>query len=222
MQTARRMITGVLTGQARSWREAARESMKGRQIYLALQQELSGPVGHRVDQLIAQNAMLIRSLPSSVAKLVTERIARRGFSGERAASSELSLLRHVARTRARLIARTETSKATTALTQARSEDLGLGWYEWKSSEDERVRISHRKMDGVLVAWDDPPSPEHLVGQRSNLGHYQAGNAPNCRCYPAPVVNVDYLRWPHRVYTGGRILMMTRVQFLRVSGLRRAA
>jgi hypothetical protein len=74
-----------------------------------------------------------------------------------------------------------------------------------------VRGSHRLLQGVLVQWSDPPSPEALFHERS-YGHYHAGNTFNCRCYPAPVLNLNTLVWPHRVYAGGAIRMMTLVRF----------
>jgi uncharacterized protein with gpF-like domain len=110
-----------------------------------------------------------------------------------------------------LIARTEVSKTSTALTRARSEDIGIRWYVWKTSEDARVRSSHKHMDNVLISWSSPPSPEKLDGLRS-VGHYHAGEIWNCRCYAEPVIEVEYLSWPHKVYCGGQIVKMSRKQF----------
>ena len=121
---------------------------------------------------------------------------------------------------AALIARTETGKAATALTRARSEDLGIDWYQWESSRDSRVRPSHRLMQGVLVKWDDAPSPETLYGIRSTLGHYNAGNAPNCRCDAYPIVSLDTISWPAKVYASGSIRRMTRGEFEESSGIGR--
>ena len=53
------------------------------------------------------------------------------------------------RASARLIARTEVSKTTTALTKARCNNLDIHWYVWRTAEDgNRVRKSHRIMNGV--------------------------------------------------------------------------
>jgi len=72
------------------------------------------------------------------------------------------------------------------------------------------------MDEVLIKWSDAPSPEALIGVKSSLGKYHAGDCPNCRCYPEPVVNLDNIQWPAKVYSNGAITMMTRVQFERVA------
>jgi SPP1 gp7 family putative phage head morphogenesis protein len=213
-QAAQRMVTGVLYGSARTWREAARKAMRGQEIYELLNQELQGPIGERVRELIRENAQLIRSLPQDIAQQVAQEIATATVEGRRP-ESITSLVPYVAKWKAQLIARTETSKATTALTQARSESLDVIWYVWQSSQDERVRLSHRKMQGVLVQWDDPPSPEQLAGERS-YGHYQAGNIFNCRCYPEPLLRFDQVSWPHRCYMNGRIQHMTLAQFKRVN------
>ncbi len=211
-QAAQRMILGRLHASARSWRQAAHESMQGRRIYLALQKELSGPVGTRVRELVAENAKLITSFPQEVAAKVASRAAEHYAEGGRSeALLSEKLFKHAVRSRARLVARTEVSKASTALTEARAEELNLPYYVWRSSADQRVRKGHRKMDGVIVPWTDPPSPEALVGER-DYGHYQAGNTFNCRCYPEPLLRMDQVQWPHRTYANGSIRMMTQSAF----------
>jgi hypothetical protein len=219
-QAAERMVTGLLSLNARSWREAARESGQGALLHRALSRELSGPSGERVRALVAENANLIKSLPLKIARQVTAEAARAQSSGGRAASFASSVP-SASRARAILIARTEVSKASTALTEARAESLDLPWYVWRTSEDERVRPSHRKMANVLIRWDNPPAPERLTGEKSTLGHYNAGNCPNDRCYAEPLITLGQVKWPHRVYLGNSIQYLTRSQFERLD-LRRAA
>ena len=195
-------------------------------IYNALQRELRGATGKRMRDLVALNAELIRSLPLKVSKEVTAKVSKLTLAGERPetiAANLGKLTAHIARWHVQLIARTETSKAMMALTQARAEDLGINYYVWRSSEDSRVRISHRFMaqrGGVLVSWADPPSPELLVGEKSTLGHYNAGDCPNCRCYSEPLLRIDQVKWPHRVYASGQVNMMTLANFRRVANVDR--
>lgn len=214
-QAAQRMIMGLLQDSGRTWREAASQSMQGQKFYRGLRAELHGSVGTQVRQLIAANARLIRSLPIKVAEQVNAKISESAYLGERSESFSSRLLSHFTKTHARLVARTETSKASTALTQARSEDLGLNWWVWQTSQDQRVRVSHRKMQGVLVSWSDLPSPE-LLAHENSYGHYAAGNIFNCRCYPEPVLYLDQISFPHRVYTGGRIRYVTRAEFRNIA------
>lgn len=215
MSTVERMVTGLNTGNYSTWRKAAREATKGNMLYRALLEEMQTGIGSSIKNQIMENANLIRTLPTDTAQKVVQNITEEAYKGKRA--SEIARIiqeetsRH-SRASARLIARTEVSKATTALTKARSEDLGLKWYVWRTALDgDRVRKSHRNMEGVLVAWSNPPAPEELVGEKS-AGHYHAGNIYNCRCYPEPLISVDDVSWPHKVYYQGTIRKMGKREF----------
>ncbi len=120
--------------------------------------------------------------------------------------------------RVQLIARTQAAMASSMLTQSRAEDLNLRWLEWDTSSDQRVRPSHRAMNGVLLTWNDPPSPEALIGIKSSLGAYLPGQAPNCRCIPAVLLSADDVTWPRKVYQAGAIHQMTRAKFQQLTGV----
>lgn len=215
MSTVKRMVTPLSVDNMRTWRQAARKSTKGKFLYRVLMEELDQGIGHVIDNQVISNASLIRTLPNDVAQKVTKNIAEETLKGERARSIEQIIRQETdkhSRASARLIARTEVSKTQSALTQARSEQLDLRWYVWRTALDgDRVRKSHRLMEGVLVNWKDPPAPEELVGEKS-AGHYHAGNIYNCRCYPEPLLDVDDVKWPHKVYRNGQIISMGKRQF----------
>ncbi len=223
-----RMVTGLHIQSAKTWRQAARESMQGRRVYTMLRNELSGPTGAKVQEIISRNSLLIQSLPNDVSLDVTRYIAQQAEQGYRSKEiqSELRFMPSIESVRERvkelneariaLIARTETSKASTALTRARSDDLGLDWYIWRTSKDTRVRESHRHMDRVLINWNDPPSPETLAGIKSHLGYYHAGDAPNDRCYPEPILDINRISWPAKVHVSGRILTLTLSKFVQLT------
>lgn len=218
---AQNMVAWTEVENARTWREASRRSQHSKMLYNALQREMHGSLGLRMRQLTAENAALIRSLPVTVAQHLTHEVMRaqqQGSRPETIAKVMQERYRQLSANRIHLIARTETAKASSALTQARSEDLGLDWFLWLTSEDQRVRHSHAKMDDVLMSWNDLPSPEALDGIRSSLGKYGPGQAPNCRCYPEPLLHVNDIAWPHKVYTAGRIVRMSKGQFLRIAGV----
>ena len=225
---ALRMVTGLRVEGARTWRQAAQKSMRGQEIYRALQNEMISPVGIRVYDLVRNNAQLIKSAPLTLADDITRRVMQQSQKGLRSSEIEKDLrewLPDLTRGKIRLISRTEVSKASTALTRARSEEIGAGWYIWRSSEDGRVRLSHRFMDqngGVLCSWDDAPAPEAMAKIQSTLGHYGPGECPNCRCYPEPLLRLSQIQWPHRVHTAGVIRIMARAEFVRIAGYEVAA
>ncbi len=232
---ASRMITGLFVDGAKTWREASRESMRGREIYQALQYELQGPIGHRVRQLVQENARFITMFNDSkvgngrtLATQVADFVNAEAYKGRRASAIAQDLAKQfdtVARGRIDTLARTECSKASTDLTEARSREFGWPIYIWHCCRDARTRKAHRLMDNVIVFWNDPPAPESFMpGLKSTLGHYHAGKCPNCRCYPAPQWRLDRIDWPHKVYRNGIIRPMTQSAFARISGIevRRAA
>lgn len=90
-------------------------------------------------------------------------------------------------TRARLIARDQTAKMNGQLTQLRQNEVGIDKYVWRTSLDERVRSSHRIMDGLLCRWDDVGVYSNNDGRtwlkRSSIGGVEQhpGQDFQCRC-----------------------------------------
>jgi uncharacterized protein with gpF-like domain len=198
------MVTMLKMDGAKSWREAASQSSKGRIIFNALKNEMHGPVGDTIRNLVHENAKLISTMPLNLAEQATTFITEESQKGRRADDITQDLIKqfpHVSEVNIRRIARTEVSKASTALTQARSQFIGAGWYTWQTSRDIRVRASHKFLGrdgGVLINWNNPPSPEELVGEKS------------------------YGAWPHLVYFNGQVKTMTRHQFSLIAGMEEAA
>ena len=220
-QVAKNMVTMLLHDGAHTWREAARESSKGRLIYEALRHELNGSVGGVFNFQILRNAELIKTLPLDIAGHVTEYVARESLAGRRAediAGDIVKMFPANSRAKARLIARTEVSKVGAALTQVRAEDMGINAYIWRTSEDERVREGHKKMDDVIVFWNEPPRPETLMKKlpKTIPAPYHAGNIWNCRCYAEPIIDINRIVFPHKVWHNNRVKMMTKSEFLRLA------
>ena len=215
---ATQMVSRVYVTNARTWREAARRSSQSRKLYQLLQAEMQGATGARVTQLIRENAALISSLPLEVATVLNGEITKAAQSGARPGTIA-KMAKHrfpeLTRSRISLISRTETAKASTVLTQARCERLNIDWYLWETSHDQRTRDSHKAMNGVLVPWSQAPSPEALVGEHS-YGGYHAGETFNCRCLVIPILTLDDVSFPARVYWNGRITQMTKQDFRRIA------
>lgn len=211
----KRMVTPLAARNYETWRKAARVSTRSHFLYNVLMEELKQGIRKDIDSQVISNAALIKTLPSDTAQKVVRDIEEYALSGLRAEEIEKLIqdkTRQHSRASARLIARTEVSKTTSALIKARSEELGLRWYVWRTMEDgDRVRKSHRIMNDVLVSWNNPPSPELLVKEK-DVGRYHAGNIWNCRCYSEPLIDINDVTWPHKVYINGSIQKMSKARF----------
>jgi SPP1 gp7 family putative phage head morphogenesis protein len=219
-KTAQRMVSGVLVNNANSWRQAASISSNGKLIHQMLKSHLNGRLGDQVDELTRENARLITTVPNNIAHVLTKYIATRQMEGIRSEQIAKEIHKKLPRLKAfqiDRIARTEVAKADTAVTRVRAQAIHLNWYQWETSEDQRVRKAHQKMDRVLVNWSDAPAPEQLAHERSQ-GHYHAGNIYNCRCVALPVVRLDQIAFPAKVYVNGSIKLLTRKQFYLISGM----
>ena len=212
---AKRMVFNVSKTNYRTWREAASRSSKAQLLHTYLQAEMEGATGSRVHQLVRENANLISSLSLDAARTLTDEVMKAQQSGARPATVSKMMRKRfpeLLRSRVHLISRTETAKASSALTEARCERLQIEFYAWESSVDKRTRKSHKNLHGVIVPWTQPPSPEALVGESSTLGKYHAGECPNCRCVVIPILTLDDISFPARIYWNGKISIMTKQQF----------
>lgn len=102
--------------------------------------------------------------------------------------------------------RTMLGKYSSLKTQNQALQHGYQWYTWSTSNDgDRVRPSHRIMHDVICRWDDPPNPEKLLGEKTNGKGYHPGWADDCRCLALPVMFVQDIKFPTKIYTRGKII-----------------
>lgn len=159
----------------------------------ALRQELANaPLGTAMQTLLAQQVDLITSLPTDAGNRVHEKtLAALEYGGrfpEQTAEVQAMLAEaHPLATqrwlvnRATLIARTETARTASVLVQTRSEHIGAESYVWRTAGDWKVRESHRKLNGRVFRWDEPPlsdPPDY---------HSHPGQIFNCRCVALPIL-----------------------------------
>lgn len=138
---------------------------------------------------VEENSRLIQSIASQYIDQVAQRTQDmvRSGAGLRDYVSELSRAYGVTQKRASLIARTEVAKLNGQITRARQMRAGLTEYEWMTSADERVRDSHRVLNGMICDWSDPTvfrePGSALWRRRSEIGAFIGipGGAVNCRC-----------------------------------------
>ncbi|VXD05828.1 NAD(+)--arginine ADP-ribosyltransferase EFV [Enterobacterales bacterium 8AC] len=185
---ARKMFDAVDLQDAAAWRQRSQLMSAGLRDIVN-----NTPVGQVARNILDEQVKLIKSLPIEAADRVYDihnQAIEAVVSGRRSTDLTAEIMRsgEVAESRARLIARTEVGKASTALTEARSTAIGSKGYIWRTAHDGDARHSHSKMEGEFVYWSHPPTLDGMTGH--------AGTLPNCRCYPEVVFpDVDLIESP---------------------------
>jgi len=172
---AKNMLDPLLKREKAAW--LAHSQMMSNELRREL---LNAPTGQVYRRLMQEQVELIRSLPLEAAEKVHELTTGRLSSGSRDDLAEkIQALGSVTRSRAELIAVTETGRAAANLMQARAQYVGSTEYVWRTQRDRVVRPSHREMEGKTVRWDSPPTLDNLTGH--------AGCVPRCRCWSEPIL-----------------------------------
>jgi len=83
---------------------------------------------------------------------------------------------------ARLIARDQTNKLNSGITEATQRAAGIDRYIWRATPDGLTRDSHAEVDGLVVAWSSPPPGTGPYGEAAH-----AGMAIQCRCQAEAVI-----------------------------------
>lgn len=137
-------------------------------------------LGDAFDEAVAANIALINSIPQQYLDRVEQAVMASLQAGtlNTTLADELKKIKGVTDSRAKLIARDQLGKINSRLSQLRQQSLGITHYYWSTSLDERVRDKHRRWEGDLIAWDNPPPDGH------------PGQAIQCRCTAIP--DLDFL------------------------------
>jgi SPP1 gp7 family putative phage head morphogenesis protein len=147
-----------------------------RMMGVELRRQIQGaPVGTVARQIQERQVDLITSLPREAAIRVQEIAQGSLYTGERSSvlRDEIMKSGDICKTRATLIARTETARAATAFTHARAVHVGSDGYTWRTAHDRDVRLTHKRMDGQFIRWDSPPVVD------PGKPPYHAGGTYNC-------------------------------------------
>jgi len=89
----------------------------------------------------------------------------------------------VTKSRAELIAQTETSTFMSVFREKAFGESGVKRYRWQTAGDGRVRDEHQNWDGKIFYYSDPPVIDQASGTRGNPGQF-----PRCRCIDRPILD----------------------------------
>lgn len=146
------------------------------------------------EKAVKRNFKMVKSIPEEVKKSIefdyVKTVMNNVAKGTATRGSLERVLKKAGSTKANLVARTETAKLQSEITQDRAKELGGVAYTWKSSRDMRTRPSHKAMNGVIVFWRPEGQKPLLDNMRGNAGEF-----PNCRCKPLPIFHLDDLTKP---------------------------
>lgn len=139
------------------------------QLSRAYQQTISKPIK---DWTLAAMERLRRDVQD---------VAGRGFRAE-ALAGMLRKNFGESRKHAEFIARQETSLFQSAFRRERFSEAGIRQYMWRVTRDDRVRASHKRLNGKVFFYSQPPITDPKTGARGN-----PGEPYGCRCADMPVL-----------------------------------
>lgn len=152
----------------------------------------------QLDGMIEENVGLITSVPKDSLDRARRAIVA-NFRGEKlfggSLISEFQNIGRITKSRAKLIARDQTSKLNASINQSRQQGIGIEEYIWRNSKDERVvgnpsglypkgnrkHMNHWDREGKKFRWDKPPVDGH------------PGVPIQCRCRAEPVIDISKLK-----------------------------
>lgn len=135
----------------------------------------------QIKSFVDQNVSLITNITSEQNRRIQELLLRDLSAGLGSAEIKEGIRKigKFGKSRARLIARDQTSKFNDNLSGLRMLNAGIPFYNWLTARDDRVRPTHRRNDGKQFRNDTPPPV---------TGH--PGHDINCRCTRQPVITDD--------------------------------
>jgi len=154
-----------------------------------------------IDTWVTDNVNLVTTQPANILGRMREIVQQGQADGRRveAIARDLNEAYGMGKRHAQLIARDQTAKLNSAITRKQQEDAGVRMYVWDTSGDQRVRASHRKMNGLYCSYDDVAVYSNDGGKtwkkktldmpniKGKFVH--PGEDFQCRCVAMPVFNM---------------------------------
>lgn len=121
-----------------------------------------------------QNVSLIKDIPEIAIDDMQKIIIESVMKGEQTQKLRWAIQDKlgISETRAKLIARDQTNKLYGTLTELRSVYNGWEFYQWDTVEDEAVRPDHKRLNGKIYKFSEPPvtvTSGKRAGERNNPG-----------------------------------------------------
>ena len=139
---------------------------------------------------VDENVSLIKTIPTdSLGRMKS--IIEEGYTSGRTTTKmvrQIQAAYGTSKRHATLIARDQIAKLNGNIQKAQQQDAGITEYKWCTCGDGRVRSSHRRLNGKVFKWSDPPVTDD--GRKCHPGEdYQ------CRCIARPVFNRNTVNLP---------------------------
>jgi len=184
-QTAEQMVGSVSQKNKKGFDAAIKKSVGVDLSSILIDEGLSDFLEAQVNK----NVSLIKSIPDEYFKSIETVVMNGASSGLRWESiareiggiKDISSVNGKLQNRIKLIARNETSNVNASINKRRQENLGVKKFKWVTSQDERVRTSHAKINGNVYEWDNLPTVD---GVKTS-----PGKPINCRCVAIPVIEL---------------------------------
>lgn len=129
-----------------------------------------------LDNFIKEHVQLIKDVRLEHLNKISSSLQRGLREGllEKEMLKDLQNITNLSKKRARLIARNTPLQYSGNLTKHHQINAGIKEYRWQTSQDERVRDSHRANNGKIYEW--------------NSSHPHPRSEINCRCDAIPILN----------------------------------
>ena len=133
-------------------------------------------VRENLDLIGSLEAETLRKLRDELTRLISDGVPEEEI--EERLIAFLQKQTEVETNRAVLIGSDQVGKLNGRLMEYWQRSAGITHYRWQTMMDDRVRPAHADRQGLIFAWDNPPSDGH------------PGMAIRCRCVADPVIDLD--------------------------------
>lgn len=128
--------------------------------------------------------LYIKNWTKESIRRLRDRVLVNTFKGKRA-ETLVSTLEHdfqVSASKAKFLAKQETSLLMSQYREERYKSIGVEKYRWLTAGDSRVRGYHKRLNGKIFTWDNPP----VVDETGHRAH--PGQDFGCRCIASPIID----------------------------------